>query len=437
SEKEQFGEVPTSWDKERVQKEILKRRKTKPRRERNEKKARRRLKRRTERNEKKKRKKKKWKKKWQRKSPHYRRRLIAGLRDNKSQLNELDKLVGMVKKEVKELEIEKARMEGRLEERKEIINMFKEAMKEERESRGREGEGPAISFAEVVRVERRMKEKRPPVITGTKGELARTTNVVLVRKEGRESEEVRKKLKELIDPRKENINVRKMMRVKDGVMLEVNSKEEVKRLIECEGMKKEGIEVKAPYKKKPMVMIYDIDLNMKDEVIVQEIYERNLKGEIEKEEMSGGFKIRNRMEDGKGDRLEAAEDLAMLRSTAMGRKLVQEVEKSMRLKNVRASQLNSRDLGFMGGEASVIYVNYSLTMEKRKLLNDARKLRRDKRYTYIWVDKGRILMRKNQGDRAVLINNHEDLDRLLGFQAEGVDDDEFVAENSDWREWMV
>ncbi|KAG8251583.1 hypothetical protein J6590_076252 [Homalodisca vitripennis] len=149
---------------------------------------------------------------------------------SKAQLSELNKLLGMMRKKLKELEIEKAKLEGRLEERKEIVSMFKEALKESGESKVREGvqeEGTARAFAEIVRTERRMKEKRPPVITGTRAEPARSTNVVLVRKEGRGSEEVRKKLKELIDPRKENINVRRMTKVKNGIMLEVTSKEEV------------------------------------------------------------------------------------------------------------------------------------------------------------------------------------------------------------------
>jgi archaellum component FlaC len=74
--------------------------------------------------------------------------------------------------------------------------------------------------------------------------------------------------------------------------------------------------------------------------------------------------------------------------------------------------LNSRDIGFMGGEASVIYVNYSLTQERRKLLKAARAARLEKHYTYLWVSNGRILMRKSQDDRVIVINNQADVDKL-------------------------
>ncbi|XP_046684770.1 uncharacterized protein LOC124370524 [Homalodisca vitripennis] len=74
--------------------------------------------------------------------------------------------------------------------------------------------------------------------------------------------------------------------------------------------------------------------------------------------------------------------------------------------------LNSRDIGFMDGDASVIYFNESLTQEIRKLLNMARAIKREKQYTYLWVRNGRIFMRKNQGDRFVTINSIEDFNKL-------------------------
>ncbi|XP_046687387.1 uncharacterized protein LOC124373022 [Homalodisca vitripennis] len=74
--------------------------------------------------------------------------------------------------------------------------------------------------------------------------------------------------------------------------------------------------------------------------------------------------------------------------------------------------LNSRDIGFMDGDASVIYFNESLTQEKRKLLNMARAIKREKQYTYLWVRNGRIFMRKNQGDRFVTIDSIEDVNKL-------------------------
>ncbi|KAG8300010.1 hypothetical protein J6590_087002 [Homalodisca vitripennis] len=74
--------------------------------------------------------------------------------------------------------------------------------------------------------------------------------------------------------------------------------------------------------------------------------------------------------------------------------------------------LNTRDIGFMEGQSNPIYVNNSLTQANRKLLNKAREVKREKQYTYLWVRNGRIFMRKNPGDRFVVIDSMEVLSKL-------------------------
>ncbi|KAG8338032.1 hypothetical protein J6590_009309 [Homalodisca vitripennis] len=74
--------------------------------------------------------------------------------------------------------------------------------------------------------------------------------------------------------------------------------------------------------------------------------------------------------------------------------------------------LNTRDIGFMEGQSNPIYVNNSLTQANRKLLNKARDVKREKQYTYLWVRNGRIFMRKNPGDRFVVIDSMEVLSKL-------------------------
>lgn len=74
--------------------------------------------------------------------------------------------------------------------------------------------------------------------------------------------------------------------------------------------------------------------------------------------------------------------------------------------------LNSRDLGFQGGDGRVVYVNDRLTRERRNLLMAARDVKKAKNYTFLWVRNGRIFLRKNEGDRYVIVNDVSDLDKL-------------------------
>ncbi|XP_046681400.1 uncharacterized protein LOC124368168 [Homalodisca vitripennis] len=74
--------------------------------------------------------------------------------------------------------------------------------------------------------------------------------------------------------------------------------------------------------------------------------------------------------------------------------------------------LNSRDLGFMDGEVTPMYVNESLTPAKRKLLNAARVIKKEKQFTFLWVKNGRIFMRKTEGERFVIIDSEKELGKL-------------------------
>ncbi|XP_046677509.1 uncharacterized protein LOC124365561 [Homalodisca vitripennis] len=84
------------------------------------------------------------------------------------------------------------------------------------------------------------------------------------------------------------------------------------------------------------------------------------------------------------------------------------LEKRRQKRNV-----SSRDLGYMAGESTPVYVNESLTKAKRLLLNAARQVKADKHYTFLWVKNGRIFMRKNQGERYLIINCEADLQRII------------------------
>ncbi|KAG8254848.1 hypothetical protein J6590_106937 [Homalodisca vitripennis] len=97
----------------------------------------------------------------------------------------------------------------------------------------------------------------------------RTSNVVIARKERKESERVRRRMKVVVDPRN-------MTKVKNGIVTPEDSKEEASEIIANE--------------KILLIMIYDVEIELKDEKIVPEIYERNMKEEISEEELKDGFK---------------------------------------------------------------------------------------------------------------------------------------------------
>ncbi|CAB0015892.1 unnamed protein product, partial [Nesidiocoris tenuis] len=100
-------------------------------------------------------------------------------------------------------------------------------------------------------------------------------------------------------------------------------------------------------------------------------------------------------------------------SNQFGQIFVSFLRKTDKDKLIKASRmqrnLTSRDLNFISGESSKIYINHSLTFNKRKLLNAAKIFRQENHFKYVWVKNGNIFVRKDEGTKAYLIRTTDDL----------------------------
>jgi hypothetical protein len=59
-----------------------------------------------------------------------------------------------------------------------------------------------------------------------------------------------------------------------------------------------------------------------------------------------------------------------------------------------------------------IYINEALCPGRRRLLNAAKELKKEKKYAYLWIRGGRILMRKAEKEQVIVISSFEDLGNL-------------------------
>lgn len=84
-------------------------------------------------------------------------------------------------------------------------------------------------------------------------------NVVFVKKEGLSSQELKKKLKECVVPKRDGVSVVRATSIRSSLVIEVDSRESCRRLMESAAVKEGGLEVTCPTKMRPVVMIYDID----------------------------------------------------------------------------------------------------------------------------------------------------------------------------------
>lgn len=74
--------------------------------------------------------------------------------------------------------------------------------------------------------------------------------------EGKDAEKSKKEMKIILDPRDIGIRVKKVLKIRTGVVVEVETKEEVEKVKQSEKLKSGVIKVESGRQKKPVVMIY-------------------------------------------------------------------------------------------------------------------------------------------------------------------------------------
>ncbi len=82
----------------------------------------------------------------------------------------------------------------------------------------------------------------------------------------------------------------------------------------------------------------------------------------------------------------------------------------MRRRREKKRDFSTRHLGF--AMDNPVFLNDSLSPARRRLLAQARQLRKDLGYKYIWLRNGNILLRKEENAPVVEIRTQADLNEL-------------------------
>ncbi|XP_022188935.1 uncharacterized protein LOC111047482 [Nilaparvata lugens] len=82
-------------------------------------------------------------------------------------------------------------------------------------------------------------------------------------------------------------------------------------------------------------------------------------------------------------------------------------------KKKQVRRLSTRDVGFQTEERPV-FINLSLTMVRRKILSQLKKLQKEKGFKYVWVDRaGNIKVRPVDKGKVSMINSDRDLEAFI------------------------
>lgn len=205
---------------------------------------------------------------------------------SKRQSDKFTELLQRIERAFTECEKENSFLRGRIEERREIMALIA--------SRPVEGK----TFAQAARQEPRQDYPRLPKITGIRtGAVKKQGEQVYITKTGKDSEEVRSEMKKILDPRGLGLNVRKVIKARGGVMVEVGSAEEAGKILNSQQLKDNGMTATKPKALKPIIMIYDVEKGKKDERML-EIFEKNLEGKgLTNQEFKAEFSVKHVFEN--------------------------------------------------------------------------------------------------------------------------------------------
>lgn len=200
-------------------------------------------------------------------------------------------------------------MEGRMEERGDILKILREATTRTAPPTAGTAVGdyylddhdgfqfpPLGSFSSAV------KKKKIPKVTGVEKAALGRPNQVLMTMDGKDAEDTRKEIKIKINPSTVGVNVRKIFNTKKGVVIEVDQPDEVDKLLDSQILRTAGIKMEKPKLKRPIIMVYDVPAEMTEQEVKEDIYKRNVGEILPQEDFIEGFVLKHKYKAKPGDR---------------------------------------------------------------------------------------------------------------------------------------
>lgn len=213
---------------------------------------------------------------------------------SKPQHKKIEGILKRLKSEVICCREERIRLQTKVEERGALVEVVRKTVREELQKEKVMQPGVARSYATAVTANK----VAVPKVTGVRGPVQPAPKLVFIRHEKKESPEIISTLKKLVKPSEIGLKVKRLTSIRNGVIVEAESEEGAEALMKQKALEEAGLKVGKPDRKRPIVMIYDVGSDLKDEDILDEVFSRNMNGsEIQEEEFKREFKVRHRYKD--------------------------------------------------------------------------------------------------------------------------------------------
>lgn len=115
------------------------------------------------------------------------------------------------------------------------------------------------------------------------------TTIIITPKENEDTRKTEKRLKEILNPRKEKINIKNIKTTKNAIIIETRAIGDSEKILTNEELRS-TMNVEKPRKKRPKIIIYDIPSNMTVQELQTAAGEQNLEDHLTIEEVEQEFK---------------------------------------------------------------------------------------------------------------------------------------------------
>ena len=112
--------------------------------------------------------------------------------------------------------------------------------------------------------------------------------------EGKSSKEVQRIITETIKPDEEKIRVRHIRSTEKSVIIETESESDSNKFLQHSKLKELKVKVEKPRKRNPLVILYDVAADYKEEEVLKLIHAQNFEEQLSEADLKNNYKVRFR-----------------------------------------------------------------------------------------------------------------------------------------------
>lgn len=111
-------------------------------------------------------------------------------------------------------------------------------------------------------------------------------------KVGKNSKDIQKVITEKVRPDKEKLKIKSLRTTEKTVIIETDNEQDLNKIIQHPSLKDQNLSIEKPKKRNPLVIIYDLPVDQKEDQVLESLYTQNFEDSLTREEFTNQCKVR-------------------------------------------------------------------------------------------------------------------------------------------------